>query len=267
MTEKSFATVRDGAQIAYRLHEGAGPARLVLIHALAMEGGFWDAMLPALLAHASVITIDCRGHGASTKSPGPYTVEQFADDVADVLDHVSWPEAVLAGASMGGCISLAFAGRHAARLAGLGLVDTTAGYGAAAVGAWEERGQKAVAGGMASLLDFQLSRWVSADFAAAMPPSLQQAIATFTANQPETFLEVCRMLGRADCNAVLAGISVPTCVIVGEEDYATPVAAAQNLATNIKGASLHIIPKVRHFTVLECPDLVAEKLTHVLAAS
>jgi 3-oxoadipate enol-lactonase len=222
-------------------------------------------MLPSLLPHASVITIDCRGHGGSTKSPGPYSVEQFADDVADLLTHIGWDRAAIAGASMGGCIALAFAGRHPMRLSGLGLIDTTAGYGEAMKSAWEERGQKALAQGMGSMIDFQLSRWVTPEFRDAMPPSLQQAVATFTANAPEDFIEICRMLGNADCNATLAGIAVPTSIIVGEEDYATPLAAAQNLATHIPGAKLHILPKMRHFTVLECPALVADKLTEILA--
>ncbi len=264
MIDPNFAKLRDGAQLAYRLHPGSGKARLVLIHALAMNGAFWHEMLPSLLAHASVITLDCRGHGASSKSPGPYSVEQFADDVADLLSHVGWERAAVAGASMGGCIAQAFAGRHPARLAGLGLIDTTAGYGEAAKPAWEERGQKALAQGMESMIDFQLSRWVTPEFRAAMPPSLQQAVAIFTANAPENFLEICRMLGNADCHALLAGISAPTAVIVGEEDYATPVAAAQHLAANISGATLHILPKMRHFTVLECPGLVAEKLAEIL---
>jgi len=264
--EQHFAPARDGAQIAYRLHKGTGPARILMIHALAMNGAFWGEMLPSLLEFGDVLTPDCRGHGNSTKAPGPYSVEQYADDMADLLDHVGWDNANVAGASMGGCVAQAFAGRYPGRITGLGLIDTTAGYGAAAVSAWEERGQKALAGGMAALLDFQLSRWVTPAFRDAMPPSLTQAVATFTANSPTTFIEVCRMLGRADTNAVLAGIHVPTAVVVGEEDYATPVVAAQNLAANIPGAELYILPGYRHFTVLECPGLVAEKLRHALSA-
>ena len=264
VTDQLFAPTRDGIQIAYRLHKGTGPGRILMIHALAMNGAFWDEMLPSLLPFGDVLTPDCRGHGASTRAPGPYSVEQYADDMADLLDHVGWAKAALAGASMGGCVAQAFAGRHPDRITGLGLIDTTAGYGAAAQPAWEERGQKALAGGMAALIEFQLSRWVTPEFRAAMPPSLTQAVATFTANQPSTFLEVCRMLGRADTNAILPSIRVPTSVIVGEEDYATPVSAAQNLAAQIAGAELHILPAYRHFTVLECPALVAEKLTVAL---
>ncbi len=266
MTDQQFAPTRDGIQIAYRLHKGTGPARILMIHALAMNGAFWNDMLPSLLALGDVLTPDCRGHGNSTRAPGPYSVEQYADDMADLLDHVGWEKASVGGASMGGCVSQAFAARYPNRVTGLGLIDTTASYGPAAQPAWEERGQKAVAGGMEALLDFQLSRWVTPEFREAMPPSLTQAVATFTANAPATFLEVCRMLGRADTNAVLPTISVPTAIVVGEDDYATPVAAAQNLAEHIPGATLHILPAYRHFTVLECPGLVAEKLRHALAS-
>jgi 3-oxoadipate enol-lactonase len=73
------------------------------------------------------------------------------------------------------------------------------------------------------------------------------------------------MLGRGDNHAVLSGITVPTSVIVGEHDYATPVAMAELLAREIKGATLHVLPDVRHFTVLECPVAVAENLAGIFA--
>jgi 3-oxoadipate enol-lactonase len=57
---------------------------------------------------------------------------------------------------------------------------------------------------------------------------------------------------------------VPTSVIVGEFDYATPVAMADILAREIPGAELHILADRRHFTVLECPALVVEKLALIL---
>ena len=57
---------------------------------------------------------------------------------------IGWTSAVVAGASMGGCVSLAFAGRHSARVRGLGLFDTTAWYGAEAPAQWAERADKAV---------------------------------------------------------------------------------------------------------------------------
>ncbi len=254
------AAMPDGAEIVYRIQKGNGSKRIVLIHALAMNGAFWDDVAAALLPVGDVLVYDCRGHGASTKSPGPYSVEQFADDLAALMDHVGWNTATVAGASMGGCIALAFAGAYPQRLEGLGLIDTTAGYGPDAPVAWEERAQKAVAGGMGALLDFQLTRWVSQSFRDAKPASLDKAVEVFLAGDVAAYVETCRMLGQADNSDVLDGIKVSTAVIVGEEDYATPVAMAERLHHGITGSSLHVLAGVRHFTVLECPNLVAEKL-------
>ena len=96
-----------------------------------------------------MLIYDCRGHGTSDKPAGPYTVELFARDLADLLDHVGWQSAVVAGASMGGCIALAFAAAYPARTAALGLIDTTAWYGAEAPQQWAERGARAADAGMA----------------------------------------------------------------------------------------------------------------------
>ncbi len=121
--------------------------RAVLVHSLAMDREFWQPVAERLAPKAAVLIYDCRGHGASDKPAGPYTVELFADDLADLLDHVGWPSALVAGASMGGCVSLAFASVYPARTAALGLIDTTAWYGADAPKQWAERADKAVRDG------------------------------------------------------------------------------------------------------------------------
>lgn len=137
-----FASTRDGTKIAYRLTKGSGRNRCVLVHSLAMTGSFWDRLVPYLLDSTDVLIYDCRGHGRSDKPKGSQPVERHADDLADLLDAVGWPKAVVFGASMGGCISLALAARYPQRLSGLGLIDTTAWYGPDAPQKWEEHGQK-----------------------------------------------------------------------------------------------------------------------------
>src|SRR5258708_6428015 len=144
MRSEGVARTRDGTRIEYRIHDrGPQSPRAVLIHSLAMDREFWAPV--ADLLDTSVITYDCRGHGASDKPAGPYTVSLFAYDLADLMDHVGWPSALIAGASMGGCIALAFAAAYPKRTAALGLVDTTAWYGADASKAWAERAGKALA--------------------------------------------------------------------------------------------------------------------------
>jgi len=258
------AVARDGTRIAYSL-QGGGPRRVALVHSLAMDRQFWHPVVELLAPNASVLTCDCRGHGESDKPAGPYTVELFADDIADVLDHIGWPSALVAGASMGGCISLAFAAAYPARTRALGLIDTTAWYGAEAPKQWAERADKAAHEGMAALVGFQITRWFGDAFRAEHPAVVKESVDIFLRNDVNAYAETCKMLGSCDLRAALPRMRMPTAVVVGEEDYATPVAMAQALHEGIAGSTLTVLPKARHLTPLEVPDIIAAELDRLMA--
>jgi 3-oxoadipate enol-lactonase len=262
-----YATVRDGAEISYRLLAGAGPARFALIHSLAMDRRFWERTAERLAAAGDVLLFDCRGHGASSGMNAPFTAEQFAGDLADLFDAIGWADAIVAGASMGGCVALAFAAAYPDRVRGLGLVDTTAWYGAKAPEQWHERAQKALDSGMAALADFQKSRWFSRDFAAANPDVVTEAIDIFLANDLQNYAETCRMLGRFDQRAALPRIAAPTRIMVGSEDYATPLAMAEAMRDAIPGATLKVIEGAAHLTPLERPEDIAHGLLELAGAA
>src|SRR5258708_7700313 len=118
----------DGCDIGFTL-DGAGSSCVVLIHSLALDRSIWDRVVPKLAGRARVLTYDCRGHGRSGRPSAPFTVDLFARDLAELLDHVGWSYAVVAGCSMGGCVAQAFAGLYPSRTAALALIDTTAWYG------------------------------------------------------------------------------------------------------------------------------------------
>ena len=260
-----FAKTRDGTNIRFLLHGDDGDAarRAVLVHSLAMDATFWLPVIEKL--DAAVLVCDCRGHGESDKPAGPYTVQLFSDDIADVLDHIGWDSALVAGASMGGCISLAFAAAYPNRTRALGLIDTTAWYGADAPKQWAERAEKAVQEGMASLVGFQTTRWFGDGFRASNPDVVKESVDVFTRNDVNAYAETCKMLGSADMRAALPSLKMPTAVIVGEEDYATPVAMAEALHKGIAGSTLTVLPKARHLTPLEVPDVIAAELDRLLA--
>jgi 3-oxoadipate enol-lactonase len=256
---------RDGTRIVYDVGgRKQFEARVALIHSLGMDRNFWRPVTDRLGAEAAVLTYDCRGHGASDKPKGPYTVEQFADDLADLLTHVDWQTSVVAGASMGGCVSLAFVARYPERTRAIGLFDTTACYQDAK--AWADRADAAVKNGLASLSTFQVTRWFGDEFRAAHPTAVQSALDTFLANDLAAYAETCRMLGAADLRSHLSGIKVPTRILVGEEDYATPPKMAEELHRRIAGSTYTLLPKARHLTPLEHPDKIAEELKALLRA-
>lgn len=259
--------VCDGTRIVYRRQGDASGPKVALVHSLALDAGFWQPVADLLAAQGcDVLTYDCRGHGKSEGREG-FTVQLFAEDLRDLLDHVSWKTALVAGASMGGCVSLAFAAAFPDRISALGLIDTTAWYGADAPAQWEERAQRALKGGLADLIPFQKSRWFTEGFSERRPEVLRAAAETFLANDVGAYAALCRMLGACDLREALKTIVVPTKVIVGEEDYATPIAMARALHEGIAESTLKIIEKARHLTPLEVPDIVAEELMSLLLQS
>ena len=113
---------------------------------------------------------------------------------------------------------------------------------------------------MEKLIGFQKSRWFGDAFRDANPDVVEAAIAVFLANDIPAYGETCRMLGACDLRAAMPNFNFATRVIVGEEDYAAPVAMAEAMRDAIPGASLLVIDKVRHLTPLEIPDLIAGEL-------
>jgi 3-oxoadipate enol-lactonase len=264
----SHLAVRDGTRIGYTLHRNpARKARVVLIHSLAMDRHFWQPVVAQLAPHASVLALDARGHGVSDKPAGPYTVEGFAQDVRDVIEKLDFGGVLIAGASMGGCVSLQFAGAYPELTLAAGLIDTTAWYGETAPHDWNVRASKAEKEGLGALIDFQATRWFSDAFRASHKDVLQRCVDTFLRNEVHAFAATGRMLGAFDGRALMRDIKVPVGIVVGEEDYAAPPAMSQALADGIAGSTLTIIPSARHLTPLETPDIISRELLQLLERS
>lgn len=256
----------DGARLAYTRHPAPRPGapRLVLIHSLALDRTIWDDVAAALGGEAEILTYDCRGHGRSDRRATTFTAESFARDLAELLDHAGWTDATIGGCSMGGCVALAFADHFPARVAALGLIDTTAWYGPDAAQQFRQRAEAARTKGMAGMIDFQLTRWFSDDFRAMRPGVLQRLSAIYVANDFDCYAATCALLGDVDVRAHLPAFRIPVSIVVGEEDYATPVEMARQLHGAIPRSTLTVLPKARHLTPVERPDAIAEMLRGLL---
>jgi 3-oxoadipate enol-lactonase len=261
MPDGAFNTA-DGCTIAYTLHTARDPRapRIVLIHSLALDRSIWDRVASRLAGDAEVLTYDCRGHGRSSRRAISFTPELFARDLAELLDHVGWTSALVAGCSMGGCVAQAFGGLYPSRASALGLIATTAWYGADGPAQWRERAENARSKGLAGLVPFQVTRWFGDKFRAEHPELVNATAVVFLANDLDCYTATCVMLGEADLRPYLPSLRIPVQVIVGEEDYATPVAHARHLHEAIPGSTLTIIPGARHLTPVECPGRIAALL-------
>jgi len=261
----TFST-SDGCAISYTLQGSRQPRapRLALVHSLALDRSVWDGVVDRLADSCAILTYDARGHGRSGRPHMPYDAELFGRDLAQLLDCVGWDKAAVAGCSMGGCVAQAFAGLYPTRAQALTLIDTTAWYGAEAPKQFRERASAAKAKGMQGLIDFQVTRWFSEGFPPAHPELVKKATDVFLANDFECYASTCALLGDADLRHYLASFKMPVAVIVGEEDYATPVAMAKALHEAIPQSTLRIIKGGRHLTPIECPGEIAGEISNLL---
>ena len=243
---------------------GSGRATtVVLLHSLALDASIWADFAGRLPSDARVIAPDLPGHGP-TPTGDPESVESMAAGVAELLHSLDLRDVTLIGMSLGGSVAQALILDHPELVGRLGLVDTTAWYGPQAPATWAARAQQAREKGLASLAGFQLKRWFTDGFRAANPQLGADLLAIFQRNQIDNYVQSCNALGRMDLRARLGKIDVPTAVVVGEFDGATPPAHAERLADAIYGASLTVLPGCKHLSALERPDDVIAGLAPIL---
>jgi 3-oxoadipate enol-lactonase len=199
-----------------------------------------------LVRHFQVLSYDQRGLGRSDKPPGPYSMAQYADDAAGLLEAVGWPQALVVGYSFGGMVAQELALRHPGRVKRLVLISTTAGGAGGSSYPLHELAELSLtarARRLAQLSDLHRH------------PAWQQA-------HPARFEEFCRQWlaelslgadepGRAqglrwqlearrhhDTWDRLPSLSVPTLVCAGRHDGIAPRQAQEALARRIPGARL-----------------------------
>jgi 3-oxoadipate enol-lactonase len=261
MTSGTFNT-SDGCSIAFNLR-GSGP-RIALIHSLGLNSSLWNEVADLLSPEAQVLTYDCRGHGRSGRVAETFTTALFASDLFELLDHVGWPAPVVAGCSMGGCVAQNFGALFPFRTRALGLIDTTAWYGPDAVEQWAQRAAAPREKGFKALMDFQLSRWFSDTFRAREPKKVQALVDVYVSNDLDAYAKACAMLGAADLRPYQHCLTMPVAIVVGDQDYATPIEHSRQMHAAIPHSTLTIIPGARHLTPVECPHEIAAALAKLL---
>ncbi len=243
----------EGLELAYRAH-GVGPT-LLLLHAFPLNQRMWEPQVEALADKCHVVTVDLPGFGASQSTDGDLDIDQLADIVAAFASRLGHERFVLGGLSMGGYIALALARRHPERLRGLILADTRAG---ADTPEGSERRLKQVEeiehAGLKGLAESFPHTVTTPATALDRPELLEQLRHWIAETNPAAVTGALKMMARRpDATPVLAGLQVPTLVLVGETDSLTPPSEAEKLAAAIPGATLVRIPAAGHLSSLEAP--------------
>ena len=121
---------RDGFTTYYEEAGDAESPAVVLLHGFTSDNRMWLPVAGELAQEYRVIAPDMRGHGATTAPPDmeSYSIETYAEDLKELLDHLEVDICALAGCSFGGMVALQFATTWPERLAALVLSDTSATF-------------------------------------------------------------------------------------------------------------------------------------------
>jgi 3-oxoadipate enol-lactonase len=244
---------------------------VVLLHGFPHDRSLWSAQVaatPTQLAGTRLLLPDLPGFGGSASLDAP-SMDGYADAIAAMLDAARIEQAVIGGLSMGGYVALAFWRRHTSRVRALLLLDTKAAADSdAAKLKRRELITTVEALGVASIVDGLLPGQLGQTTRSTQPRIVAQVTAMLQRAPGSGVIGAATaMMQRIDSTPTLATITVPTLVVVGEEDTLTPPTDALALSSGIAGSRLVSVAGAGHLSPLEQPASVNAAIAEFLDVS
>lgn len=258
----------NGAHIHYTDTGGDGAA-IVFSHGLLFSGEMFEAQVASLKDRYRCITFDHRGQGQSGVTQDGYDIETLTKDAAALIDHLGVGPCHFVGLSMGGFVGMRLAAQHPHLLKSLTLLDTSADPEP------KENGPKY------RLLNV-VARWIG--LWAVMGSVLPIMFGPTFLNDPSRRDEKRRwaqaikandrigitravqgVIERKGCIDLLAQITIPVGIGVGEEDVATVPEKSETIHAAIQGSELVLLKTAGHSSAIETPTLVTELIERTLA--
>src|SRR5229473_2390071 len=239
------------ARIHYALEGQSGSPVLVFSNSLGTNYSMWDLQVREFHKKFRCLRYDTRGHGQSSCTPGPYSIEQLGKDVIALLDALDLDRVHFCGLSMGGMTGMWLGANAPERLNKLALCNTAAKIGTSEV--WNARIEAVRKNGMKSVAAAVVERWFSPAFREKPPATVSSTLKMLEAANPEGYAACCAAIRDFDFREQLSRIRVPTLVIAGAHDPSTPPADGRFLADQIQGAQYAELDAA-HLSNIEAQD-------------
>jgi len=228
----------------------SGPV-VLMAHSLGCNLHMWDAQMPSLEPDYRVVRLDMRGHGLSDVPPGPYTLDELADDVIAVMDSQNIEKAHWVGLSVGGMIGQSLLLRYPNRFISAALCDTASAQPEAAGPIWDARIKAVETDGLRSIVDATMERWFTAAGLRTMNPAVGAVKKQLASTSDAGYVACCHAIMRLNYIDQLSDIKVPVSLIVGAEDLATPVSGSEAMQIRLPNSKLNVLENAAHISNVE----------------
>lgn len=250
MTPTDQGTVdNEGVSIAWQSFGGGDRPVIVFSHSLGLDSSTWHPQVDALAGEFRIVLVDTRGHGNSTLSAEPITLEGLAGDVLAAAAAAGADRFHFCGISMGGQIAMWAAINRPERLRSIVVANTAARIGSEQ--SWSERAATIRSGGMASISEAAKGRFFSPGFEFRRPEWFEETIATLKSCDPVAYIACCEMLAHNDLANGVGSIDLPTLIIAGELDPTTTPNDGRWLQHQISGSELEVLNGAAHLSSLD----------------
>jgi 3-oxoadipate enol-lactonase len=254
----------NGISVHYTLEGPASGPVITMSNSLASNLSMWEPQMPVLTSRYRVLRYDTRGHGGTEATAGPYSLDELSEDVRALLRALGITRTHFIGLSMGGMIGQIIAIKYPQMLQSLVLCDTMSRVPTEAKPMWDDRIHTAETGGMEPLVEPTLARWFTEPFRQKGSPVLDQVRTMIGSTPPRGYTGCCHAIAALNLTDHLKAITLPTLIIVGEDDPATPVAASHVIHEQVRGSELVILKSAAHLSNLEQPEAFNQALTAFL---
>ncbi len=240
-----------GALTAVRAGQGRD---LVVLHSLLADRNAFDPVLPALTTKFRVTLINLPGfHGSQ---PLPLALmDGYIAAIEDGFEEFGiGNDGVLMGNGFGGTVALAFALAHSERISKLVLSDAAACFPPQGREAFAVMAQKVQEAGLGAVAEIAAKRVHSPAYLQAHPEAIEQRKQVLLGINAKAFQDACKVLQETDLTPLLHHLRVPTVVVCGELDQATPPALNKQIVEKVAGAKYIELPGCGHCPPLEQPQ-------------
>ena len=242
------ATTRDIAM--HYETEGSGDP-LILIPYLSADHACYAFQTPEYSKHFTCVSLDLRGAGETDKPEGPYSIEQFADDVAGLMAELDIDRAHVAGMSLGAATGMWLAAKYPERVASLSLHSAwakTDPFVETLVKGWQV--MAGALGNVAEMVIQGIFPWCFTPQMYAAKPDFVAALEAFVRGRPpqpvDAFLRQSEAVLGHDAEAQLSRIGAPTQITNGRWDLVTSTRFTPALTAGIKGAETVVFEHLAH---------------------